>query len=604
MPKEVCVRDAFRGLTVGVCCNPCKLASSWLAWCSLPLLLAFGSPSVEAVPAEHIRQYVEDLIAGEEVRIDGATVASRELLPAFYEATAFEPAWKDEVKRKALYDAIGSIHLDGLTSGDYHPKVLRAVESRLAAAEPGPERELLAAQYDVLLTDSLIRVAYHLSFGKVDPERLDRHWNIARTFEAHEPLARLQGAMMGSDLAAAISALRPQHWSYNRLRNALAAYRAIAGKGGWATVTTGKTLEFGVSGPRVEALRARLEAEGFIEGDGETGTIFEAAGDDNEDAEAPYFDEALEQAVKQFQARYRLAVDGRAGPKTLAAMNIPVAARIDQIRVNLERARWVLHDLDDVFVLVDIAGFQLHEYRDNGVEWSTRVQVGRPYRKTPVFKSKIEYMVVNPTWTVPPTILRKDVLPAVREDPEYLRRKNIGVFSRSGEPIDPGTVDWSQYASGGFPYRLRQAAGRGNALGRVKFIFPNDYAVYLHETPSQHLFDRASRAFSSGCIRVQEPMGLAERLLRNSPSWSMARFETAIASGKTRTVMLDEPVTVMLMYWTVSVPEEGVVEFKNDIYNRDRAVLEGLNADFRFRKRPVTRGPILWKEQKGVEKGG
>lgn len=572
-----------------------------------PALLILGSvQAAMAAPAEHIRQYVEDLLAAEEVRIEGETVASRELLPAFYQARAFEPAWADEDKRTALYEAIDQIHLDGLSEDDYHPNVLRAFESKLRAPGEGPGRELLAAQHDVLLTDALIRVAYHLSFGKVDPEGLDRHWNIARIFEADEPLKRLQTAMASSDLGPEIDALRPDHWIYSRLRKALETYRAIAEKGEWPQVPKGKTLQLGVTGPRVEILRARLEVEGFIDAASGAGSEEdkpggtrkgddEAGGQEADDIAArQIFDEPLEAAVKAFQARYGLGADGKAGRKTLRAMNRTVQERIDQIRVNLERARWVLHDLDENFILVDIAGFRLHEYRDKGFAWSTRVQVGRPFRKTPIFKSKIEYMVVNPTWTVPPTILRKDVIPAVLKDPDYLSKKNIGVYTRGGERIDPYTLDWSEYASGGrFPYRLRQAAGRGNALGRVKFIFPNDYAVYLHDTPSQRLFDRASRAFSSGCIRVQEPMRLVESLLANSPSWPEKRFKAALDSGKTRTVMLDEPVTVMLMYWTVSVPQDGTVEFKGDIYDRDRAVLEGLNGEFRFRKRPLTSGPIL-----------
>jgi murein L,D-transpeptidase YcbB/YkuD len=237
----------------------------------------------------------------------------------------------------------------------------------------------------------------------------------------------------------------------------------------------------------------------------------------------------------------------------------------------------VLGDLDDDFVIVNVAGFKLYVVRDGEVERSMRVQVGRPYRKTPVFKSRITYLVFNPTWTVPPTIFTEDILPELRRDAAYLATRDIELFDSSGNLLDPQSVDWRARTS--LPYRLVQRPGPNNALGRVKFMFPNDHSVYLHDTPSRDLFERDSRAFSSGCIRLEEPLELALDLL--GPAWNAQRVATLLASGRTETVFLDAPLTVMLLYWTTEVDAEGRVYFLPDVYARDAAVIAELSAPFR-----------------------
>jgi murein L,D-transpeptidase YcbB/YkuD len=294
------------------------------------------------------------------------------------------------------------------------------------------------------------------------------------------------------------------------------------------------------------------------------------------------FDAALEQALARFQKRHFLDADGVVGEETTAALNVPVDARIEQLRVNLERARWVLHDLPSDYVLVDIAGFELTLVRSGDVVWRTRVQVGRPYRKTPVFKDEIRYLDFNPTWTIPPGILRRDTLPAVQRDPSYLPERNIRVIDAKGAEIDPHTLDWSRYSGRSLPYRLVQDPGPNNALGRVKFMFPNPHLVFLHDTPSRSLFDRSERAFSSGCIRVERPFELAELLLDDQAKWNASAIRRVVDSRKTRTVFLPERVTVILLYWTVNFWEDGSAGFKRDLYGRDAAVLAGLAKDFQL----------------------
>ena len=270
-----------------------------------------------------------------------------------------------------------------------------------------------------------------------------------------------------------------------------------------------------------------------------------------------------------------------------------VQVRIDQIRVNLERARWVFHAVQRKFVLVDIAGFEVEIREEGGLIWTCRAQVGKPYRETPVFRSDIKYLVFCPTWTIPPGILEKDTLPAVKRDPDYLTKRNINAIDRNGNVVDQATIDWSKYSAGDLPYTLRQEPGPNNALGQIKFIFPNPHFVYLHDTPSKSLFDSTDRAFSSGCIRVEKPFELAELLLNDPEKWNREEIKKAIESGKTRTVFLPEPIPVLLLYWTVEVSPDGAVYFKKDLYGRDEDVLEGLNGEFTFRKRPTAGRPTL-----------
>jgi murein L,D-transpeptidase YcbB/YkuD len=295
--------------------------------------------------------------------------------------------------------------------------------------------------------------------------------------------------------------------------------------------------------------------------------------------DADYYDEAFQTAVKRFQNKHRLEADGAVGKNTLAALNIPVKQKIDQIRVNLERIRWVFHKLPPDFIAVDIAGFRVYHIEGIDINWSSRAQVGKPYRKTPVFKSKIKYIVFNPTWTVPPTILQKDILPKIKKNPDYLRKKKISVIDRKGRTVDPKSVNWSKYSKN-VPYTFRQEPGPHNALGRMKFIFPNKYFIYLHDTPSQSLFGRKDRAFSSGCIRVENDLELAEILLADPVKWNRQSILEVLDTNKTLRVDLPKPKSILLIYATIRFDKNDNYIFKKDIYDRDLRVLEGLNEEF------------------------
>ena len=547
----------------------CRKAS--LAACLAGCLLVLGYPLMALAAADpgtvsdEIRARVEMLRSGSDLIVRGATVTSTTVLPALYQRRDFAPAWTNPRAVTQLFHAVRRIDEDGLDPEDYHLATLEQLQTEVGSdATASPAR---LADFDLLLTDSLIRLGYHLLIGKVDPVKVDGNWNMDRTINGRDAVLAVSSAIAEGSVDNLLAAVRPQHMYYRRLQNALARYRAIAAAGGWPAVPPGPTLKSGMSDPRIIALRARLAVTQSTPG---------------ADAQSPLFDAELESAVKVFQRQHGLAVDGAVGKATLAALNAPVEARIDQIRVNLERARWVLHDMPDEFVLVDIAGFNVRYIRDGQTLWQARAQVGKPYRRTPVFKSRITYLEMNPTWTVPPTILRNDVLPAIKRDTGYLKQKNMRVIDYNHNVVDPASIDWSRYSGPDFPYLIRQDPGPSNALGRIKFMFPNEHLVYLHDTPSKSLFERTERAFSSGCIRVENPYQFAELLLDDRNTWNRQAIMQAIDSEQTRKVTLPRPVTVLLLYWTVAPDDNGDVIFKQDIYGRDAGILAGLNSELSF----------------------
>jgi murein L,D-transpeptidase YcbB/YkuD len=553
-----------------------RIQSVMLLWlqallCACLLLLA-GAVAAQPTAAS-VQQLLIDKVArleaGETVTVADVEIASRVLLPAVYRADDYAPLWNDPRSVQQLLEAVRTSKLDGLDPEDYQ---LQTLEGLLRRKQDIVEDNELAADLDLLLTDCLIRLAFHLSFGKVDPEVLDPDWNMTRHAGDMEVLVQHADAIRNGQVDRLIASLRPQAPVYERLRMALAKYRELQAGGGWPSMPPGETLKPGMSGERVATLRQRLIITSDMQAD---------------PGDPASFDEALEAGVRTFQKRHGLEEDGLVGRSTLAALNIPVEQRIDQIRANLERARWVLHDLPQTYILVDIAGFRVSYTRNGEILWEARAVVGKPFRKSPVFRSLMTYLEVNPTWTVPPTILRQDVLPAIQSDPGYLAQKNMQVINYDGKPVDVEKVDWQSYTGRNFPYLIRQRPGPNNALGRIKFMFPNKHAVYLHDTPSKALFERTTRAFSSGCIRIENPFDLAGLLLEDDPDWDRQRLLEAVDARQTRRIPLRQPVNIILLYWTVTPTPSGEVIFKPDIYDRDPAIIRGLNAGFRFRDRAI-----------------
>jgi murein L,D-transpeptidase YcbB/YkuD len=559
---------------------------AWLFACLILLQTAAAhAQSAEQSVQQLLIDRVTRIEAGETVSIADSEIASRILLPAVYRAHEYAPLWHNPHSVEQLLAAIRTSELDGLDPSDYN---LHTLERLLQQRRDSTADNKLACELDLLLTDSLVRLGYHLNFGKVDPEALDSDWNMTRYIEDMDTLVQQTDAIETGNIDLLLQSLRPQVPAYARLMAALAQYRELQARGGWAAVAPGETLKPGMSGERVAALRERL----LVTTDMQPGT-----------GDPAIFNAALETGVRAFQQRHGLEDDGIVGKTTLAALNVPVEQRIDQIRANLERARWVLHDLPETYILVDIAGFRVTYTRDGEIVWETRAQVGQPFRKTPVFRARMTYLEVNPTWTVPPTILKEDVLPAIKRDPAYLAQKNMQIIDYNGNPVDTASLEWQRYTGRNFPYLIRQGPGPENALGRIKFMFPNKHLVYLHDTPSKSLFGKATRAFSSGCIRIEHPYELAGLLLEGDPNWDKQKVLAAVDSLKTRTISLHQPISVILLYWTVGFTPDGRVAFKQDIYERDPAIVRGLNAGFRFRSSAIIRDHLQSGISPSLEQG-
>jgi murein L,D-transpeptidase YcbB/YkuD len=516
---------------------------------------------------EAIKARCDELLTTGSLKVRGATIAANVAIPAYYGMHGYEPAWTSPENIEGLMRAAEGMYHDGLNPEDYHLSKLETLSE--AAGKTGSADPDLVADLEMLLMDSLLRIGYHVEFGKVDPERLDPNWNIHKDFRTEGLLADIEEILSSGRLAEYIEEAKPQHQLYGCLKNTLAKYRDIQAAGGWEPVPEDKVLKQGMTHDNVVALRKRLTV---------TGDLPEGAS-----RASAEFDEELGRAVMHFQDRHGLAADGVVGKASFEALNAPVEERIDQLRANLERARWVLQDFTDTFILVNIAGFKVYYVSENLMKWSARAQVGQTYRQTPVFRAETEYLVFNPTWTVPPTILAKDVLPAIQKDPGYLAKKNMVVLDRSGKAVDPGSIDWSRYQGSNLPYTIRQDPGPENALGRVKFIFPNKHFVFLHDTPSKSLFDRAERAFSSGCIRVQNPFELAEILLADK-GYDQARIAEVLDSGKIENVYLTKPVPTLLLYWTAFTTLDGRCNFRKDVYNRDPDIVFALDGPIMIRK--------------------
>lgn len=484
-------------------------------------------------------------------------------VPAFYAQRGYSPAWYDSKTSLALFQELERGVSHGFSPSDFRLQELRALYDKAESSRAPAD----IAQFDVLATTMVARLLDYAIFGKVDPAVLDQNWNFSRTVLKQNPPQVVNDYLSGEGFEALMQLVFVSDQQYLGLVTALSYYRAAADKGGWPKVADDEVLKPGHINEAVEQLRYRLAAEHALD----AGQVLPAPPETGESA-AWVYDENLATDVKAFQARHGLEADGIIGKKTFQALNRTAEERVDQIRLSLERARWIMRDLGEQFVLVNIAGNRTYVAKD-GITWTTRSVTGSQYRKTPVFRDDIQYMEFNPTWTVPNSIFRKDKLAKIRKDPAYLERNGYVVKTREGKVISASSVDWS---SANPPVVLMQKPGSNNALGRVKFMFPNKHSVYLHDTDNKALFNRNERNLSSGCVRLEHPFEFANLLMEGQPDWSDAKMQSILDSGKTTRVNLPEPVPVLLTYWTAWV-EDDAVHFREDIYERDAAILKALN---------------------------
>ena len=529
--------------------------SRWRFVAFVLILASLGALSPAVAETEAALKARIDSLA-ETRSVGSVEIAAVDVIRDFYDHRGYRPAWIDADMGVQLMEAIADSERHGMRPWQFHADALAAL---LPPALEGDEDAIVA--FEIVATDGAIRLLHHLYFGKVNPESLDPDWNFERPVISSDPAALLNNYVEAGGFTLLVEDVSLRHPQYLALQAALDRYRAIEAQGGWPQISADAVLKPGEEDDRVPLLRSRLFVTGDLEASGDQGNLYDAA---------------LESAVKRFQTRHGLDADGVIGPKSFTALNTPVSDRIDQIRLSLERARWILRGLEGDFVLVNIAGAETYLARDGQVVWRTRSVTGQEYRKTPVFRDEIRYMEFNPTWTVPVSIFRKDKLPKIRKDANYLSRGGYMVRNSDGAEVSPASVNWSAKNPG---VTLVQRPGPSNALGLVKFMFPNKHAVYLHDTDDRSLFDRADRNLSSGCVRVEDPFVFADLLMQGAPDWSAARREDILAGGKTTRIDLPTPMPVLLTYYTAWVAEDQV-QFRRDVYDRDARLLAELDGAF------------------------
>jgi len=467
--------------------------------------------------------------------------------------------WLDDLTLTAqAEDALSFIKaatIHGLDPEDYHFSLLQKLSQQ-------PTIEL-ARYFDTLLTDAMLDLIHDLAIGRLDPAQTDPTWFIPR--DKVNPAEELQKALLNPYIKNVLNKLLPSLPQYHQLTLFLSQYRGYQLRGGWQTVPTMPLLRPGDSHQHVPFLRARLITEN------PSLNLIEAE-------QTTIYDGQLVETVKQFQARHGLKIDGIVGSETRAALNQSVDDLITKIRVNLERFRWLPDDLGKRYLLVNLGSHQLTAVEDGQIKLNMKVIVGKSQRATPSFNSAMTHLVINPYWNVPHKLARRDLLPKQQADPDYFFLNEFNLFLRNAEvrtPVDPYRIDWDEVSalSSEFPYRLQQRPGELNALGRLKFMFPNPWNIYLHDTPDKALFSKNQRNFSSGCIRVEDPLALGQFSLNenNAQSW----LQSQIDSGQNRGRKLETPLPVYAVYFTIW-SDQGEVRFSPDPYGRDSTIAKRL----------------------------
>ncbi|MEN8687984.1 MAG: L,D-transpeptidase family protein [Desulfuromonadales bacterium] len=529
--------------------------------------LSGGSPSagqvsgVVALLNQETSQQIERLLSSRESGpspiIGVARLLAHDQIFNLYNKRGFTPLWLDGWQLKpgafTLLENLRNAGAHGLCGDDY---LLVQLEGLIGLHKDFARKNLpLAPQnravLDLFLSQAFLTFASHMVEGQVDPRLAHVDWR-ARQRKVHL-LKLLEYALDNDRMPQVLEGLYPPHEEYRNLVAALALYQKLSALGGWPVIPSGPAIRPGDRNHRVRLLKELLQTTGDL-------TQVTEAG--------PLYDEETVAAMMKFQARHGLVDDGVIGSKTLVALNVPVEERIRQIELNLERWRWMPKSFGKQHLRVNVADFSLVVVEDGETVLQMPVIVGTQYRKTPVFSAQMSYLEFAPYWTVPPTILREDKLPIIKQNWRYLEEKHFRIVSRSDAEtfIDPEDVDWQNTDVENFPGLLRMEPGPWNPLGRVKFMFPNRFNVYLHDTNESYLFDNNVRSFSSGCIRVKRPDELAYYLLQEE--LGAARLEELLAASEPEQVPI-KPVPVHIQYWTAWVDQEGLVNFRPDVYFRD-----------------------------------
>lgn len=462
---------------------------------------------------------------------------------------------QNQLKIKA-YDALEFIARSvdhGLNPNDYHHELLE----QLAPTHDESEARL----FDLMLTDGVLKLVRDISTGRLNPSIVDPKWSIPR--KPFNAVTFLQDALLTDDFKASLVSLIPSSVQYQQLKMAAERYQRYVSSGGWVKIPNIPALHPGDFNQSIPIIRDRL-------------TFADDTLKNTKLSQSKLYDEKLKLAVQQFQQHHGLKADGLVGPSTIRAMNVSAAVRLQQININLERLRWLPDDLGERYIMVNLANFQLSAIEDDEVKLNMRVIVGKSKRSTPSFSSKMTHVVFNPLWYIPHKLARLDLLPKQQANPNYFERYNIRVFSKhSGysNEIQPDAVDWHALSEYDFPYSLRQDPGDKNSLGRLKFVLLNPWAIYLHDTPSKSLFNQTQRNFSSGCIRVENPLALANFSM--SSNFTPRSSLDISNNDDTYSARLEQPLTVYAIYATVWHNGDNLM-FSPDSYQRDQKMAQYL----------------------------
>lgn len=506
---------------------------------------SFGKGAVETLGTSAI--ITEELLNSRHLQI-----YHLDSVQAFYQRRDYEPAWDNIKLREDLIASIKTSEDEGLYFEDYHGN---KIEKSFGNLNDLNDTEL--SRLDILLTDAYFKFSDHLFNGKTDPKTLHEIWDIPR--EPMDHISVLERLMEDKDLDIVLKQLRPQHQIYQQLIASSKEYKQLKDEfQGFEEIPSGAAVKAGEQDQRLPEIQSRLKFFGYL---------------DKVDASNYTNSEEIQKALQNFQEENGIEADGIIGNSTIKMLNTGYDRRYEQILVNLERWRWYPRELGAHYILVNIANYGLDVVKNKDTVRSHKTMVGTEARKTPIFAEKVEHVVFNPDWTIPPTIRNKDVIPGMQRNSGYLASKNIRVYDKTGKELSPSRIDWNGNEAKNYTYR--QNPGTTNPLGRVKIMYPNQYLIYLHDTPSKALFERNSRAQSSGCVRVEGAIDLAKYLLSDQEKYDSKEIDQIISTGTTKQINLKQKVMVYHFYWT-AWREKGRTRFTEDIYGYDSPTLKSL----------------------------
>ena len=518
--------------------------------------LVLGSVALPAA-AQQVLQLATQSTPTEQSRAFATAIAEAaaddEAIAGFYRDRSYAPFWtdaSDSARRSALLQALAGAGAHGLPTQRYDP-------DRLIAAVRAARTEGDRGRVEVAMTRALLDYARDVQTGALVPAKIDPM--IKREVPVHDRRANLNAFAAAASPAAFLRALPPASQEYAQLVKAHFLLQNAVETGAWGPEVPASSLEPGATGPDFIALRDRLVAQGYLA----------------PNALASY-DARVTRAVRSFQADHGLNADGVAGESTIRELNIGPEMRLRSLLVAMERERWLNVDRGKRHIWVNLADFTAKIVDDGRVTFSTRAVVGERGgdKTTPEFSHLMTYMEVNPDWTVPPGIIRRDYLPRLQANPNALG--HLIITDRRGRVVKRGSVDFSAYSASNFPFSLRQAPGDGNALGKVKFMFPNPYSIYLHDTPHKELFVEEVRDFSNGCIRLADPMDFAFALLARQEADPKKAFHDVLDTGRQERIILKEPIPVHLEYRTAFTDSRGRLQYRRDVYGRDAHIYAAL----------------------------